>query len=72
MFPDTSIELTDEQKDQIEQARKLIPKLQEQIRVAKLAGIDLATQEAELKTLQDNLDKLYRVYVRRIRSVTRP
>lgn len=66
MLPDTSLELTPEQIASLEQARKLIPKVREQIRRAKLAGIDMSAQEAELNNTETQLDRLYRVYVRKL------
>lgn len=66
MLPDTNLELTDEQIDQLEAARKLIPKIREQIRRAKLAGIDVTSQEADLTKTEADLDRLYRVYVRKL------
>lgn len=71
MLPEIPTELTQEQKDNLENARKLIPQLRAQIRKAKSAGIDVSQQEADLENLQIQLDKLYRVYVRPIGS-TRP
>lgn len=72
MLPDINAELTPDQISQLQDARKLIPKLREQIRRAKLAGIDMTTQEADLSTIETNLDKLYRVYVSRITTTGRP
>lgn len=66
MLPDTNVELTPEQIAQLEQARKLIPTLKAQIRKAQSAGIDLTTQQQELLALEQQLDKLYRVYVRKL------
>ncbi len=66
MLPDTNLELTPEQIDQLETARKLIPKVREQIRRAKLAGIDVTQQEADLTKTEADLDRLYRVYVRKL------
>lgn len=66
MLPDTSLELSPEQITQLEQARKLIPKVREQIRRAKLAGIDMSAQEADLNNTEAQLDRLYRVYVRKL------
>lgn len=60
--------LTQEQKDELEEARRLIPKLRDQISKAKAAGIDVASQEAELAQLQADIDKLHRVYVRQPRT----
>ncbi len=65
-IPDTKVSLTDEQIAQIEQARKLIPNLKQQIRRAKSAGIDMADQEGALQALETQIDKLYRVYVRNV------
>jgi hypothetical protein len=72
MLPDTTPELTDEQIAQIEQARKMIPQVRKQIQRAKLAGIDMTAQEADLNNTEAQLDKLYRVYVRRLASVNKP
>lgn len=66
MLPPTSFELTQEQIEELEKARKLIPTLKTQLRRAKAAGIDVTAQEDELATLETQLEKLYRVYVRRI------
>lgn len=66
MLPNPNAELTDEQIQQLEQARKMIPSLKAQLRKAKSAGIDVSGQEADLTALEQQLDKLYRVYVRRI------
>lgn len=66
MLPDINAELSQEDIDRLEQARKMIPKLKENIRKAKLAGLDMSTQEKDLADMEVQLDKLYRVYVRRI------
>lgn len=66
MLPDTNLELSDDQIAQLETARKLIPKIREQIRRAKLAGIDVTNQEADLTKTEADLDRLYRVYVRKL------
>lgn len=66
MLPDTQMELSDEQIRQLEDARKLIPKIREQIRRARLAGIDVTAQEADLTKTEADLDRLYRVYVRKL------
>lgn len=66
MLPDVSPELTPEQIDQIEQARKLIPQVRKEIQRAKLAGLDMSVQEANLNEKEQQLDKLYRVYVKRL------
>lgn len=68
MLPDVTPELTDDQIQQIEQARKLIPQLRKQIQRAKLAGINMDAQEASLNETEVNLDKLYRVYAKRLTS----
>lgn len=65
MLPETEPTLTPEQIAQLEQARKLIPQLQKAIRTAESAGLDVAAQKAQLLDLQTQLDKLYRVYVKR-------
>lgn len=70
MLPNPNTELTPEQKDQLEQAKILIPKLKAELRKAASAGLDVSAQQAELDALQSQLDKLYRVYVRRINTVT--
>lgn len=67
MLPATEVALTPEQIDQIEQARKLMPKLKAQIRKGIQAGIDLSTQETQLNELQVQLDKLYSAYVANVR-----
>lgn len=66
MLPNPNTELTQEQKDQLEQAKVLIPRLKAELRKAASAGLDVSAQQAELDALQSQLDKLYRVYVRRI------
>lgn len=66
MLPEINAELSQEQIEQLELARKQIPKVKEAIRKAKLAGIDTSIQEKDLADLQAQLDKLYRVYVRGI------
>lgn len=65
MLPNTDTELSQEQKDQITAAKTLIPKLKEQIRRAASAGIDVSQQQADLATIEQQLDKLYKVYVRK-------
>jgi len=66
MLPDTNLELSDDQIAQLEAARKLIPKVREQIRRAKLAGLDVSQQEMDLTKTESDLDRLYRVYVRKL------
>ncbi len=70
MLPDTNLELTPEQIANLEAARKQIPGLKAQIRRAKAAGIDVAQQEADLLALEAQLEKLYRVYVRKLGTIT--
>lgn len=66
MLPQNPNELSPEQIASLESARKLIPTLKAEIRRAKSAGIDVADQEKQLTELEAQLDKLYRVYVKRI------
>ena len=66
MLPNVNPELSDEQIQQLEDARKLIPQVRKQIQRAKLAGIDMSQQEADLNTQEAQLDKLYRVYAKRL------
>jgi hypothetical protein len=68
MFPENNTELSPEQIQQLEEARKLIPKVREQIRRARQAGIDVTAQEQQLSELELQLNKLHSVYVRRISS----
>lgn len=70
MLPNPEAGLTQEQIDQLEQARKLLPALRAQIRKAETAGLDMTSQKAELDALQTQLDKLYRVYVGRTSTGT--
>ncbi len=70
MLPDTTPQLTQEQIANLEAARKAIPKIREQLRKAKAAGIDVSAQEAELEAQSNQLDKLYRTYVRNIGNIT--
>lgn len=72
MLPNTEPELTQEQKDQIEAAKRLIPKLKDQIRKATSAGIDVSAQQQELAALEQQLDKLYKVYVKRSLPTSTP
>lgn len=65
MLPDPNIELTPEQIDQLEQAGKIIPKIKEQIRRAKLAGLDVSALEEQLSVTERDLASLSRVYGRR-------
>lgn len=66
MLPETNLQLTPEQIAQLEQAKKTIPKVREQLRKAKLAGLDISLQEAQLDKAEADLNRLYRVYVRNI------
>ena len=72
MLPEVTPELTDEQIAQLEQARKLIPVVRKQIQRAKLAGLDMTSQEADLNNTEAQIDKLYRVYVKRLTPVIKP
>lgn len=72
MLPNVSPELTPEQIASIEQARKTLPALKAEIRKAKSAGIDVSQQEADLAVLEQNLEKFYRVYIRKSSSVISP
>lgn len=63
-------ELTDEQVKQLQEAKQLLPRLKEQIRRAKSAGIDVTAQEADVAALEKQLDSLYRVYVRKASTTT--
>lgn len=72
MLPEITPELTPEQIQQLEDARKLLPKLKAEIRKAEAAGIDLTAQKAELTQIEANLDKLYRVYVSKLPTSFRP
>jgi predicted phage gp36 major capsid-like protein len=64
MLPNPDTELTEDQKAALREARSAIPKLKEQIRRAKQAGIDVSQQEADLQAMEQQLEKIYRVYVR--------
>lgn len=72
MLPDTTPQLTPEQIEQLEQARKVIPQVRKQIQRAKLAGIDVSAQEQQLNDAEQQLDKLYRVYVRNLTTPGKP
>lgn len=65
MLPQTDLTLTAEQLDSLELAKKAIPKLREQLRKAKLAGLDVSMQETELADLEQQIGKLASVYGRR-------
>lgn len=66
MLPNVQTELTDEQIAALETARKTIPALKAQIKRAADAGIDVAQQKADLLALETQLERLYRVYVKRL------
>lgn len=70
MLPSTEVNLTPDQIQQIEQARKLLPQLKAQIRKAKQAGIDMTAQEADLAALESQLNKLYATYVRSVGGIS--
>ncbi len=63
MLPNTTPQLTDEQKSNLEAARLLIPKVREQLRLARQAGIDVTDQEKALEEQSKSLDRLYRTYI---------
>lgn len=62
MLPEIEQPLTNEQINMLKEAQKLIPKLREQIRKAKLAGLDVSQQEADLAELEGKVQGLLRVY----------
>lgn len=62
MLPNIEQPLTPEQIEQLKEARKLIPKLREQIRRAKTAGLDVSQFEAEIADLEGRLQGLLNVY----------
>ena len=65
MLPSTETQLTAEQIAQLEAAKKLLPELKAQLRKATSAGIDVTQQQADLAALELQLEKLYKVYVRK-------
>lgn len=65
MLPNIETELTQEQKDQIKAAKEIIPKLKKQILTAQSAGIDVSDYQKQLAEIEMQLEKLYRVYVRK-------
>ena len=65
MLPQTEPTLTNEQLASLDLAKKAIPKLREQLRKAKLAGLDVTAQENELADLEQQIGKLASVYGRR-------
>lgn len=62
MLPESNLTLTNDQLESLNLAKKSIPKLREQLRKAKLAGLDVSTQESELADLEQQIGKLYSVY----------
>ncbi len=72
MLPSPTPQLSDEQVQQIEQARKLIPQIRKQIQRAKLAGLDMSVQEQQLADTEAQIDKLYRVYIRNLTPTAKP
>lgn len=64
MLPQTEPTLTAEQLKSLDDAKKAIPKLREQLRKAKLAGLDVSVQETELADLEQQIGKLTSVYGR--------
>lgn len=64
MLPNDNITLTPEQLESLRLAKAAIPKLREQLRRAKLAGLDVTAQENELADLEQQIGKLYSVYGR--------
>jgi hypothetical protein len=58
----SDVGLTAEQIAGLDEARKAIPKVREQLRKAKLAGLDVSAQEKELSDLEQQIGKLYAVY----------
>lgn len=69
-LPGVQPELTQEQIEQLKQARLLIPKLQAAISKAKRAGLDVAEQEKQLTSLEQQLNTLYRTYVSQFTTPT--
>ncbi len=65
MLPNVKVELSQEQIDQVLAARKLIPQIEEELRRAERAGIDVTDQKADLAARKVELEKLYNVYVRK-------
>lgn len=62
MFTQGESPLTEEQLQALKEAQALLPRLKEEIRRAKLAGIDVSQQEAELAELEGKIQGLLRVY----------
>jgi hypothetical protein len=62
MFPELDQPLTNEQINALKEAQKLIPKLKDELRRAKLAGLDVTQQEADLSELEGRVQGLLRVY----------
>lgn len=68
MLPPIETGLTPEQITQLETAKTVLPKLKAEIRRAKSAGIDVASMEAEVLALEQQIDKLHKTYVRKLPS----
>lgn len=62
MLPTPESPLSEEQLQALKEAQALLPRLKEEIRRAKLAGIDVSQQEAELAELEGRIQGLLRVY----------
>lgn len=62
MFPELEQPLSEEQIKELQNVQKIIPRLREQIRKAKTAGIDVSEQEQELSELEGRVQGLLRVY----------
>lgn len=62
MFPSGESPITEEQLQALKEAQALLPRLKDEIRRAKLAGIDVSQQEAELAELEGKIQGLLRVY----------
>ncbi|MEN4013991.1 MAG: hypothetical protein ROW48_18320 [Bellilinea sp.] len=70
MFPEVDQPLSDDQIKQLRDAQKMLPKLKEQIRRAKLAGLDVSQQELDIADLEGRVQGLLRVYGTAGRSPT--
>lgn len=70
MLPDIDNPLSEEQINNLRDAQKLIPKLKEQLRKAKLAGLDVSQQEIEVADLEGRVQGLLRVYGATARRIT--
>lgn len=54
--------ITEEQLAQLREAKARIPQIEEEIRLAERAGINVSAQKAELETLKNQIEALLRVY----------